>query len=220
MKIMEKYEINGIQNAILVGEIERNSDLVKKLEAVLAVMPAKGNDCNGLKVFYNLPAKSDESNKDTISGKPGWIHRPLSYEQVEPLLPDMFELFAGSTINPPTLEKTKFVAELGYAFRDGTSEEPTCSPFIRHVDDYGAIDYPVCTLLVYFRVSEGLEGGNLFIYESKSSEEPVLKISPCTSDGSMVRVVVIDGRVDHSVEPLFGNGRSERVTAVLQVERV
>jgi hypothetical protein len=101
----------------------------------------------------------------------------------------------------------------------------TFSPFCQHADDNGGIDGCVNTLILYYRFSKDVVGGNLSIF----FDTPVpFEITEPTKITIMTQQIIVDprprqykicvlcirGDIKHDIEPMHGCGK--RCCVVLQ----
>lgn len=78
-----------------------------------------------------------------------------------------------------------------------------------HEDDYGGVDFPVNTMILYLRKDEDIHGGNLFYYQDSSKHIIVTKSET---------MVLMDGRVIHKAENIYGTGSRDSI--VIQFMRI
>lgn len=86
------------------------------------------------------------------------------------------------------------------------------SPFEIHTDDYGGVDYKVCTLICYLENTS--EGGELAFYDDIAKKE-LLKIE--TSSKSLSKkIIIFNGNINHMALPIL-NG--QRIAVSIQIKR-
>ncbi len=99
-------------------------------------------------------------------------------------------------------EKSK---ESNCEFHYGISKNPLdvfSSPFDIHQDDYGGMNYPVVTTIIYLDVS--CEGGELCFYDNKGNI--MTKIKTQNPSANTCKVVIFDGSVFHQPAN-YSNGK-------------
>jgi hypothetical protein len=120
------------------------------------------------------------------------------YDDLITLINDTKELLLSNNIT--NFNGKKFYVEFQRANLPELNHNRTVRKIPMHFDDYGAISYPVWTIIYYVRKDNGIKGGN-FEYRPDFGNLKTNTINVQTSS-----ILIFPGDIYHSSEKMYGFG--------------
>ncbi len=135
------------------------------------------------------------------------LHHPVLGETIKKAIMDSYELLTeNSLVN--SYNTHGFIEY--HRYTNGKN-----MPLDKHIDDYGAVNYTVNTVIFY--LNKTVEGGDLEIYED--DEETLKEVIDVKPSENKIKIVIMEGNLCHYINQIKTQGIRECVVVQLKCVR-